>query len=273
MTATQSLVQNVSGIWLDSQLLRDRAANSMRRFLILIFTVGLLAACNDAPVSIGEPDAVVEPTPVPAPTETAAPQPTPVPTLQPTPTPTPSIPDVIERAQTYVVRIDHKDGCASGVLLGQDGLVLTNYHVIRGAESLIATTADGTTATLKVLIYDRERDLALLRTTSTLPDPEPIPRADDAGIGLGESILVLGFPFPGSLSLNDCSESITVTRGILSGRLDILGQAMLQTDAPQPRRQRRSGGDRFRGRRRAGRLWTGSRRCRERGIPDSRERN
>ena len=82
------------------------------------------------------------------------------------------------------------------------------------------------------MTYDRERDLALLQATSTLPDLEPIPWVDDTGIGLGESILVLGFPFPGSLSLNDCSESITVTRGILSGRLDILGQAMLQTDAP-----------------------------------------
>jgi S1-C subfamily serine protease len=191
MTATQSLVQYVNAIGLLSRLARETTANSMRRFLILISLVGLLAACNASPGEIAESQDLAEPTPVPTPAATLAPQPTPVPTPQPTstptlqpaptrtpqptPTPTPSIPDVIERAQTYVVRIDHNDGCASGVLLGRDGLVLTNYHVIRGAESLIATTANGTRATLEVLTYDRERDLALLQATSTLPDLEPIP--------------------------------------------------------------------------------------------------
>ncbi len=139
---------------------------------------------------------------------------------------------MIERAQAYVVRIDRGDGCASGVLLGRDGLVLTNYHVIRRAESLFATSTDGTRSALRVLTFDLERDLALLRATSPLPEPPPLQLAEDADLSLGEPIIVLGYPFPGSVSLDDCSESITVTRGILSGRLDILGQAVLQTDAP-----------------------------------------
>ena len=117
-------------------------------------------------------------------------------------------------------------------MLGRDGLILTNQHVIQGPGSLIATTANGTGAALRILTSDRQRDLALLQATSTLRGPAPLRWAGDEGLGLGEPILVLGNPFPSSQSPNDCSESITVTRGILSGRLDIRGQAMLQTDAP-----------------------------------------
>jgi len=139
--------------------------------------------------------------------------------------------DLIEDAQAYVVRIDHENGCASGVLLGNSGLVLTNYHVIRGANSLAATTVDGTWFALEVLTYDIEGDLALLQATSTLPALGTIPLNTDTDLRLGESIFVLGYPFPGSQSPNDCSESVTVTRGVFSGRINILGQELLQTDA------------------------------------------
>ncbi len=139
--------------------------------------------------------------------------------------------DLIEYAQAYVVRIDHENGCASGVLLGNSGLVLTNDHVIRGANSLAATTVDGTRSALEVLTYDKERDLALLQATWPLPALATIPLNTDTDLRLGESIFVLGYPFPGSQSPNDCSESITVTHRRLSGRINIRGQEWLQTDA------------------------------------------
>jgi hypothetical protein len=139
--------------------------------------------------------------------------------------------DLIDDAQAYVVRIDHENGCASGVLLGNSGLVLTNYHVIRGANSLAATTVDGTWFALEVLTYDIEGDLALLQATWPLPALATIPLNTDVDLRLGESIFVLGYPFPSSQSPNSCGESITVTRGILAGRINVLGQELLQTDA------------------------------------------
>ena len=188
-----------------------------------------LSACG------GQPAALVIDTPVSAksspiePTATPTVEPTATPTVEPTATP--SVADLIEDAQAYVVRIDHDNGCASGVLLGNSGLVLTNYHVIRGADSLAATTVDGTRSALEVLTYDKERDLALLQATSTLPALATIPLNTDTDLRLGESIFVLGYPFPGSQSPNACNESITVTHGRLSGRINIRGQEWLQTDA------------------------------------------
>ena len=108
------------------------------------------------------------------------------------------------------------------VVDAENGLILTNHHVITGAPSLLATTANGTQTMLTVLTYDPERDLALLQATSTIPEPEPLRWADDTGLNLGMPVLVLGYPFPSSRSPTDCSESITVTRGVFSGRIEIL---------------------------------------------------
>ncbi len=115
--------------------------------------------------------------------------------------------------------------------MGRDRLVLTNYHVIQGARQLVATTDDGTKSELKVLTYDVDRDIALLQAQSTIPEPVPVKWADDLSLQVGEEIIVIGYPFPGSQSIDDCSESITTTGGLLSGRLEVTGQPMLQTDA------------------------------------------
>ena len=163
-------------------------------------------------------------TAIPTPTATSPPTPTPVPTQLP-------VTDLVERTRAIVVRIDQENGCATGLLLGRDRLVLTNYHVIQGARQLVATTDDGTKSELKVLTYDVDRDIALLQAQSTIPEPVPVKWADDLSLQVGEEIIVIGYPFPGSQSIDDCSESITTTGGLLSGRLEVTGQPMLQTDA------------------------------------------
>jgi hypothetical protein len=140
--------------------------------------------------------------------------------------------ELVESTRPYVVRIDRPDGgCASGILLGEDGLILTNFHVVEGTDSLAVTTDNGTLTGARVLTFDVDRDLALLQAQSTIPEPPPIAWAEDAAMSPGESIVVIGYPFPGSASPDDCSETITATGGLLSGRLEILGQPYLQTDA------------------------------------------
>jgi len=106
----------------------------------------LLTACGDPQVIVVEREVVATPTPAPVPTATSTPQPSPTstpessPTPTAQPTPTPSVTDFIDDSQAYVVRIDYDNGCASDVLLGNSGLVLTNYHVVRGANSLVVTS-------------------------------------------------------------------------------------------------------------------------------------
>ena len=221
-----------------------------KRLIVILITSSLpliVAACAQSEPVVIERIVVATPTPVPTavstPTPTATPADTPTPTATPvptntpaptaTPTPTkPTVVELVEMARAYVVRIDRPDGgCASGILLGEDRLILTNYHVVEGIDSLVATTDDGTIAEARVLTFDVDRDLALLQAQSTIPEPPPVVWADDAAMSVGEQLVVIGYPFPGSSSPDDCSETITTTGGLLSGRLEILGQPYLQTDA------------------------------------------
>ena len=114
------------------------------------------------------------------------------------------------------------------MLLGNDGLILTTYQDIQGARSLIATTVDGNTAPLNLLAHDRVLDLALLQTTSPLPEPEPL--VWSARTGTGSPVFVLGFSFPSSRSLSGCSDSVTVAHGTIAGRPTIQEQERTQTD-------------------------------------------
>ena len=165
-------------------------------------------------------------TPTPEPTATPTPDPTATPTPNPTATPTPtpaSVTGAVNHAKRYVVRIDRSGGCGSGVLLGVDGLILTNHHVVDGADTLFALTDNRTLAPLRVLAFDEARDLALVQAVTTIPEPPPLAWSDDTSLRLGAQLVVLGYPL--------CTKSITVTSGIFSSRRTVRGHSVLQTDA------------------------------------------
>lgn len=114
----------------------------------------------------------------------------------------------------------------SGVIVSPEGYILTNQHVVDGADQIEVALADGRTATAKVIGIDPETDLAVLKIN--LPDLPTITlgRADQARVG--DVVLAIGNPF---------GVGQTVTMGIISalGR-NHLGintfENFIQTDAP-----------------------------------------
>jgi S1-C subfamily serine protease len=99
-----------------------------------------------------------------------------------------------------VVRIDttldlqNAVGTGTGVVLSPDGIVLTNNHVIRGADNITATNVgNGQTYPVEVLGYDRKSDIAVLRLTGSTDLPVA-PTADSAGLQIGDPVTALGFP-------------------------------------------------------------------------------
>jgi serine protease Do len=99
-----------------------------------------------------------------------------------------------------VVRIDTRldlqsaVGAGAGVVLSPDGIVLTNNHVIRGADDITATNVgNGQTYPVDVLGYDRKSDIAVLqlRGAQNLP---VAPTADSAGLRVGDAVTAVGFP-------------------------------------------------------------------------------
>ncbi len=118
-----------------------------------------------------------------------------------------------------------KNSLGSGVIVSPDGYLLTNHHVIRGADEINVFLQDGRRARARVIGTDPETDIAVLRIA--LDDLPVITLADSDRIQVGDVVLAIGNPF---------GVGQTVTYGIVSatGR-DQLGintfENFIQTDA------------------------------------------
>lgn len=113
----------------------------------------------------------------------------------------------------------------SGVIVSEDGYILTNYHVIKGADAIQVGLADGRVAAARVVGVDPDTDLALLKVDMSGLKPIQLGRSDD--LRVGDVVLAIGDPY---------GVGQTVTQGIVSatGR-NQLGlstfENFIQTDA------------------------------------------
>lgn len=99
-------------------------------------------------------------------------------------------------------------GSGSGVILNADGTIVTNHHVIEGADQVVVSTSDGETHAAKVLGSDPSTDLALLQIEPTAP-LHAIRLGNSDELQVGEWVLAVGNPF---------NLTSTVTAGIVSAK-------------------------------------------------------
>ncbi|MBH97131.1 MAG: transcriptional regulator [Rhodospirillaceae bacterium] len=115
-------------------------------------------------------------------------------------------------------------GLGSGVIISQDGHLITNYHVIRGADRVLVQLADGRSAEPEIIGIDPETDLALLKIN--LPELPSIKLGRSDTLDIGQVVLAIGNPY---------GLSQTVTLGIISATGRGLGltnfENFIQTDA------------------------------------------
>lgn len=98
-------------------------------------------------------------------------------------------------------------GLGSGVILSADGYIVTNNHVIDGAERLEVTLNDNTTYDAEVVGSDPSTDLALIKIDASDLPVIPVGNSDD--LKVGEWVLAVGNPF---------GFTSTVTTGIVSAK-------------------------------------------------------
>jgi serine protease Do len=114
----------------------------------------------------------------------------------------------------------------SGFVVDPSGLVVTNNHVIQGAEEITVILQDDTNLPAKVVGRDKKTDLALLKVESKKPLPA-LSWGDSDKSRVGDWIIAIGNPF---------GLGGTVTAGILSARARDINSGpyddYLQTDAP-----------------------------------------
>ena len=85
-------------------------------------------------------------------------------------------------------------GLGSGVIINQDGSILTAYHVVGDAKTISVTFADGTRATAQIATSDPDNDLAVL-TADTMPEViVPAVLAGAGGVHVGDDTYAAGNP-------------------------------------------------------------------------------
>ncbi len=123
----------------------------------------------------------------------------------------------------------NQNALGSGVLVG-DGLLITNYHVVRDAQKIRVVLADRREFSAREVLSDMQSDLVVLHLQGA--DPQTLPAleiGDSDALAVGDLVLAIGNPFGIGLS---------VSSGIISGlarrssSTQENGNFFLQTDAP-----------------------------------------
>ncbi|OFX30303.1 MAG: hypothetical protein A2Z07_01660 [Armatimonadetes bacterium RBG_16_67_12] len=121
-----------------------------------------------------------------------------------------------------------QEGQGSGVIVRSDGLILTNNHVVQGAQEITVTLLSGRTLKGRVLGADRFADLAVVK----VDNPQPLPVAEmgvSSTLQVGQLAIAIGNPF---------GLGSTVTVGVVSAlnrsiqaSPDFIVENLIQTDA------------------------------------------
>ena len=126
--------------------------------------------------------------------------------------------------QKRKVQTPKREGSGSGVIISTDGYIVTNNHVVDGADELTVTLNDNKEYSARIIGTDKTTDLALIKISATNLPAMPI--GDSDKLKVGEWVLAVGNPF----NLNS-----TVTAGIVSAKARSLGangiESFIQTDA------------------------------------------
>ena len=122
------------------------------------------------------------------------------------------------------VQTPKRAAAGSGVIISADGYIVTNNHVVDGADELTVSLTDNKEYSARVIGADKTTDLALIKIDGKNLPAITIANSDD--VRVGEWVLAVGNP----LGLNN-----TVTAGIISAKARTLGangvESFIQTDA------------------------------------------
>lgn len=120
-----------------------------------------------------------------------------------------------------------KQSLGSGFIIDKDGFIITNNHVVEGAQEIKVKLAAGKEYRARVIGRDPKTDLALIKISSPFKDLPTLSLGNSDSMRVGDWVVAIGNPF----GLEE-----TVTQGIISATGRVIGSGpydnFLQTDAP-----------------------------------------
>ncbi len=121
------------------------------------------------------------------------------------------------------------DGMGSGIIINESGYILTNYHVIESAEKITVIFNNKKEASAKVINYDADLDLAIIKVTTNDKMPAVAELGDSKNLQVGDSVVAIGNPLGKELLGS-------VTTGVVSAlnrdvKVNNTTHTYIQTDA------------------------------------------
>lgn len=124
---------------------------------------------------------------------------------------------------------ESEEGMGSGIIINEEGYILTNYHVINGATQVSVIFNNKKEVSAKIVNYDADLDLAIIKVTENVKMPAVAELGNSKDVQVGDSVVAIGNPLGKELLGSVTSGIISSTsREIQVGNSK---QTLLQTDA------------------------------------------
>jgi S1-C subfamily serine protease len=109
----------------------------------------------------------------------------------------PGVVNITNRSYAYdwFFRPVPQEGSGSGIVYDQDGHIITNFHVIEGAQELFVTLPDESTVPATVVGSDPANDLAVIKVEAGPSLLHPVPLGESHDLRVGQFVVAIGNPF------------------------------------------------------------------------------
>lgn len=122
---------------------------------------------------------------------------------------------------SIIVTTSDASGSGSGFVYDKEGHILTNYHVVEGAETIEVDFTDGNKVYADLIASDLDSDLAVIRVNVPEEELIPLPLGDSNTLKVGDQVVAIGNPFRLSSSM---------TLGIISAKGRMLDSIRTSAD-------------------------------------------
>jgi S1-C subfamily serine protease len=158
----------------------------------------------------------------------------------PTSTRAMSVNEIYERAATGVVQITSTSGSGvslpagqalgSGFVVDKAGHIVTNYHVVRGADEIRVSFSNRDTVEAELVGTDPSTDLAVLRVDTSATALTPLPLGDSDEVRVGDPVVAIGNPF--GLDRTATAGIVSALQRLITAPNQFTIDHVIQTDAP-----------------------------------------
>jgi serine protease Do len=149
--------------------------------------------------------------------------------------------DAVALVEPAVARIDttinyqHAIGAGTGIVIDPSGTVLTNFHVVQGADSIVASVL-GRQYGVDLVGYDRQRDIAVLQLSGAGGLPTAV-LGDSSTLGVGDPVVSLGNASGSDRPLTHEAGAVAAFNRTISAQDELTGSSnqvtgLIEFDAP-----------------------------------------